>query len=165
MSETEGQEAKAVPPPRAKRGDRTTGRRARSSEGTTKELRGWTLSQHVSEESSPESSDRQHSDLREPVAERFLCSSPRKKGPTLSSRGAHSVGGGCGSALWAASLCRTPHSTRPGEEALLKAASVMLDLKLIHSVLRTFGCLCVMLDHAVYWINLGVKKQLKLQLP
>lgn len=95
----------------------------------------------------------------------FICSSPWKKRPTLSSRGAHGVGGGCGSALWAASLCRTPHSTRPGEEALLQAASVMLDLKLIHSVLHTFGCLCVMLDHAVYWINLGVKKQLKLQLP
>lgn len=80
MSETEGQEAKAVPPPRAKRGDRTTGRRARSSEGTTKELRGWTLSQHVSEESSPESSDRQHSDLREPVAERIPLQLPPKEG-------------------------------------------------------------------------------------
>ena len=82
VSETEGQEAKAVPP-WAKGGDRTAGRRGKSSEGTTKELRGWTSSQHISEESSLESSDRHHSDLREPVAERIppqllpsLCSSP-----------------------------------------------------------------------------------------
>lgn len=65
---------------------------------------------------------------REPVAERILCKLPRKRDQPLL-QGSSQCRGGCGSASFGLQASAAP-LTPPGlgRRALLKAASVMLDL-------------------------------------
>ena len=165
VSQMERQEAKAAPP-RAK-WDRKAGRRGRSSEGKTKELRGWMSSQHISEESSLESSAQHHSDLREPVAERipptaaaFPLQLPKRgdQPPPPGELKGWGEGVAVPSGLWASATPSLHPAWRGG-------SSIRSDLKSIHSVLCALWCLVVTRDHAMYWMNLGVKKQQKFLLP